>query len=64
LASASRGPAPRTDRSTIKAIDAFYRVQVTLRIALTPTMQMIIEPVRNSNEDVVWVLGIRSRSAF
>ena len=46
------------------AIDAFYRVQVTPQIALTPTMQMIIEPVRNPNEDVVWVLGIRSRFAF
>jgi porin len=46
------------------AIDAFYRVQVTPQIALTPTVQMIIEPVRNSNKDVVWVLGLRSRFVF
>jgi len=46
------------------AVDAFYRVQVTPEIALTPTVQMVIDPVRNPDEDVVWVLGIRSRFAF
>jgi porin len=46
------------------AIDAFYRVQVTPEIALTPTVQMVIDPPRNPDEDVVWVLGIRSRFAF
>jgi porin len=46
------------------AIDAFYRVQVTPQIALTPTVQMIIDPVRNQDEDVVWVLGLRSRFTF
>jgi porin len=46
------------------AIDAFYRVQVTPEIALTPTVQMIIDPVRNQDEDVVWILGFRSRFVF
>jgi porin len=46
------------------AIDAYYRVQVTPEIALTPTIQMIIDPVRNQDEDVVWILGFRSRFAF
>ncbi len=46
------------------AIDAFYRVQVTPQIALTPTVQMIIEPVNNPDEDVVWFLGFRSRFTF
>jgi porin len=45
------------------ALDAFYRVQVTPQIAVTPTLQMIMNPVRNS-DDVVWVLGLRSRFVF
>jgi porin len=46
------------------AIDAFYRVQVTPEIALTPILQLIIDPVRNPDDDTAWVLGIRSRFAF
>ena len=46
------------------ALDAFYRVQVTPRIAVTPMLQLIIDPVRNPDEDAVWVLGVRSRFAF
>ena len=46
------------------AFDAYYRVQVTPRIAVTPTLQVIIDPARNPNEDEVWVLGIRSRFVF
>jgi len=46
------------------AIDAFYRVQVTPEIALTPTLQIVIDPVRNPDQDAVWVLGIRSRFTF
>jgi porin len=46
------------------AVDAFYRVPVTPQIAVSPTLQMIIEPVNNPDEDVIWVLGIRSRFAF
>ena len=45
-------------------VDAYYRVQVTPRIAVTPMIQLIIDPVRNPDEDAVWVLGIRSRFAF
>jgi porin len=46
------------------AIDAFYRIQVTPEIALSPTVQLVIDPVRHPHEDTVWVLGIRSRFAF
>jgi porin len=44
-------------------IDAFYRVQVTPQIAVTPIFQLIFEPVRSPSKDVV-VLGIRSRFVF
>jgi carbohydrate-selective porin OprB len=46
------------------AVDIFYRIQATPQIALTPTLQMVIDPVRNQSEDVIWVLGFRSRFNF
>ena len=42
----------------------FYRVQVTPQISVSPTLQLIIDPVRNPDEDEIWVLGFRSRFAF
>ena len=45
-------------------LDAFYRVQVTPEIAVTPTLQLIINPARNRNENEIWILGIRTRFAF
>jgi porin len=46
------------------AVDVYYRVQVTPQIAMSPTVQMVIDPVRNQDEDVVWVLGLRTRFNF
>jgi len=45
-------------------IDAYYRVQVTPEIQLSPTFQVIFDPVRNPDEDTIYVLGIRTRIAF
>ena len=46
------------------AIDAFYRFQVTPEFTIGPTFQAVIDPVRNDDEDVLFVGGIRSRIAF
>jgi len=45
-------------------IDAYYRVHVTPEIAVSPTLQVIFDPVRNSDEDTVYVWGIRARIEF
>jgi carbohydrate-selective porin OprB len=34
---------------------------MTEEIAVSPTLQFIIDPVRNPNEDEIVVLGIRTR---
>jgi len=47
-----------------EVIDVYYRVQVTPQIAMSPTVQMVIDPVRNQDEDVVWVFGLRTRFNF
>ena len=46
------------------ALDAFYRVQVTPQIAVTPTLQVVFNPVRNTGKDAITILGVRSRLAF
>jgi porin len=45
-------------------IDAYYRVQVTPEIQIGPTLEIIFDPVRNSDEDTVFVLGFRTRVEF
>jgi len=47
-----------------KQIDAYYRVQVTPEIQIGPTYQIIFDPVRNPEEDTVYLWGIRSRIEF
>ena len=46
------------------AIDAYYRVQLTPRVAISPTLQFVIDPVRNPTEDEIVVLGLRTRFEF
>jgi len=45
-------------------IDAYYRVQVTPEISVGPTLQVIFDPVRNPDEDTIFVWGIRTRIAL
>ncbi len=47
-----------------KAIDMFYRVQVTPQVAVSPTLQVIFDPVRNPDDDEIFTLGIRTRFFF
>ncbi len=43
------------------AIDAFYRVQLTPEISISPVLQVVFDPVRNPDQDTVFVWGIRAR---
>ena len=45
-------------------LDAYCRIQLTEEIAISPTLQFIIDPVRNPDEDEIFVLGIRTRIAI
>ena len=45
-------------------IDAYYRVQLTPEIEIGPTFEVIFDPVRNPDEDTVFVWGIRTRTEF
>jgi len=54
------------DRSLDKEnmIDAYYRVQLTPEIQIGPTLEVIFYPVRNPDDDTVYVWGFRTRIAL
>jgi porin len=45
-------------------IDAYYRVQLTPEIQIGPTLEVIFDPVRNPDDDTVYVWGFRTRIAL
>jgi porin len=45
-------------------IDAYYRVQLTPEIQVGPTLEVIFDPVRNPDDDTVFVSGFRARIEF
>ncbi len=46
------------------AAEAYYRWQVADEIAITPSVQLLIDPALNPDDDTSWVFGIRARVAF
>ena len=44
--------------------EAFYRFQLTQFLAVTPDVQLIVDPALNPNVDVLAFFGIRLRAAF
>lgn len=42
-------------------IEAFYRIQVTKQLAVTPDIQYLKDPALNPDESSIWVIGIRAR---
>ena len=43
------------------AIDAYYRVQLTPEIQISPKLEVIFDLVRNPDEDRIYVWGFRTR---
>jgi porin len=44
--------------------ELFYRIQFAQNLALTPSVQLLVDPASNPSEDQVWVGGIRARLTF
>jgi len=44
--------------------EVFYRWQVTQNIQVTPSVQLLVDPASNPDEDVIGVFGVRARAAF
>jgi porin len=41
--------------------ELFYRFQFSQNLALTPSVQWLVDPTLNSEEDQTWILGLRAR---
>ena len=44
--------------------EAFYRFQFTQYLAVTPDVQLIVDPALNPTVDVLALFGVRLRAAF
>ena len=45
-------------------IEGFYRVQLAQNMAITPSVQVLVDPAFNSEDDEIWLLGLRLRLTF
>lgn len=45
-------------------IEAFWRFQFAQNLAFTPSVQYLINPALNTQDDSVWVFGLRTRLTF
>ena len=44
--------------------ELFYRLQLAQNLAITPSVQFLIDPALNPDEDRIWVFGLRARLAL
>lgn len=45
-------------------VEAFYRLQLTQGLRITPSVQLLFEPALNPDEDVIAVFGLRGVASF
>ena len=43
--------------------EAFYRFNLAKNLAITPNIQLLIDPANNPVEDQIWIAGLRVRLA-
>jgi hypothetical protein len=46
------------------SVELFYRVQLTQEFQVTPSVQFIVDPAFNLEEDTIAVLGLRAARNF
>ena len=60
----SHGSPPDDSLSDQTTIETFWRFQFSQSLAITPSVQLVLDPALNSVDDKVWVWGLRARLAF
>ena len=45
-------------------VEAYYRVELAEHLTVTPDIQLIKDPALDTDEDFIWVAGLRARLAF
>ena len=55
---------PSTSSDDQYVAELFYRLQLAQNLAITPSVQLVVDPALNPDEDVVGVFGLRARVTF
>ena len=45
-------------------VEVFYRIAFSQNLQLTPSVQLLIDPALDPQEDSIWVFGLRMRMSF
>jgi porin len=61
---ANHGSPPDSSLDDQTSVEAFWRFQFSENLAITPSVQLIIDPALNPVDDKVWVWGARFRMTF
>jgi porin len=61
---ANHGSPPDNSLKDQTTIEAFWRFQFSENLAITPSVQLILDPALNPVDDKVWVYGARFRLTF
>ena len=62
--SVNHGSPPDNSLDDQTSIETFWRFQFSQSLALTPSVQLILDPALNPEDDQVWVWGLRARLTF
>ena len=62
--SANWGSPPNSSFKNQTTIEAFWRFQFSQSLAITPSLQVLLDPALNPDEDSVYIFGVRARLAF
>ena len=58
------GKPPESGLDDQYTAEIFYRLQLAQNLAITPDLQLIIDPALNPDENTIWVFGLRARLAL
>jgi porin len=58
------GRPPQSGLDDQYTAELFYRLQLAQKLAITPDVQLIIDPALNPDENRIWVFGLRARLSF
>ena len=58
------GDSPDDSLPDQKTMEAFWNFQFAQNFAITPSVQLLVDPAQNTEEDQIWVVGLRTRITF
>ena len=62
--SANYGSPPDSSLRNQTTVETFWRIQFAQNLAITPSLQLLLNPALNPEDDQVWVYGLRIRLTF